>query len=77
MFYIIITIISPTRLNGKIYLQLEFQGPKNSSSCGELARFAYKNVRFAHKNVRFAYNHLFINNIIGTTASNKKCLSPP
>ena len=58
----------------QFYISLEFQGPtgpKNSSSCGGLARFAHKKVRFAHILL------LPIDIIITTNIFNIKCLSPP
>ena len=72
--YCLCNKISQKKYARVIWHLLEFQDP---SSCGELARFAHKYVRFTHKKVRLAHIHLFINIIMATTASNKKCLSPP
>ena len=61
-----------------LYMEvLEFQGPKNSSSCGELAHLTHKNVCFADKNVRFSHkkfcfshiNFSINNNIIMATTT--------
>ena len=60
--------IAPEKSHWLFLWILEFQGP---------ACFAHKYVCFAHKSVRLAHIHLFINIIMATIASNKKCLSPP
>ena len=51
------------------------RAPKNSSSCGDLARFAHNNVRFAH--ILIILLLMIIDIITATTSSNENVCPPP